>query len=185
MKRKSTSVGTFAALLAALVVGIFCSDLAADSPRPEAPAERGILAALVGEFDLTSTFWPTPDGPPQVSHLPARRSLALDGRVLEIDVGPSARGFTGTGLLGWDGLEERFWYTWVDTSSSGVAHLHGERRADGSGRFEGQTPTPGGYFPLRVEIRREGGVEIHDYFGPSADGREYRWLELRYSRVGG
>ena len=49
--------------------------------------------------------------------------------------------------------------------------------------FEGTRPTPEGPTPLRVEIRREGRGEAHDYFVPAGRGDEQRYLELRYEPV--
>ena len=146
-------------------------------------AEHAVLVRLAGEYTLTARFRPAPGDEPIVSHLPARRSLILDGRVLWLEVGPDSWGFRGTGLMGYDVAERRFWYVWTDTSTTGIASLQGSLELDGAGRFEGTRPTPEGPTPLRVEIRREGRGEAHDYFVPAGRGDEHRYLELRYEPV--
>ncbi|MDX1503544.1 MAG: DUF1579 family protein [Thermoanaerobaculia bacterium] len=145
------------------------------------PAHR-LLAALAGDYRLTATHWLDPAGEPEVSVLPARRELVLGGRALRLEVGPDEGGFAGTGLTGYDNATRQFWYTWADTSSTGLAILRGTLDASGSGRFEGEDPTPEGPAPLVVQVRREGETEVHDYFSPGPDGRPVRWLELRYER---
>ena len=170
-------------LVVAAVVSLVATPGRATEPTSTATgSESQLLAALAGEYRLTSTFWPEPGGEPMVSELPARRELILGGRALRLEVGPDPRGFVGAGLSGYDRAGERFWYAWTDSSTSGVAILYGRLDAAGSGSFEGHTPTPGGPVPLRVQIRRDGAAEIHDYFSPAPDGGELRWLELRYER---
>lgn len=143
-------------------------------------AEHELLAGLAGELELTSRFWLDPAGEPELSVLPARRRMILDGRVLELEAGPDAGGFRGRGMMGFDNTTGRYWYVWTDTSATGVATLTGELAEDGSGELSGMRPTAFGPAPLRIEIRREGGVEVHDYFEPGAGGGEVRFLELRY-----
>lgn len=142
------------------------------------------LASLAGEFELTATFWPAPGAPAEVSTLPARRELALDGRVLRLEVGPDAGGFRGSGLMGYDNVAGAFWYVWTDTSTTGLTSLEGKLDGAGTGTLAGPTATPFGPAPLRVESRFEGGVEVHDHFVPDQAGGEHRMLELRYRRLG-
>ena len=156
--------------------------LAAPTTAGDRATAHETLAALAGDFVLTSTFWPEPGAPPEISELPARREPALDGRALRVDVGPDAGGFLGSGLMGFDDHDGRYWYVWTDTSAHGVATLRGDLDALGSGSFEGVTPTPYGPTPLRVEIRFDGAEEVHDYFVPGRSGGEVRMLELRYRR---
>lgn len=142
--------------------------------------EHALLAGLAGQYTLTARFWPDPRSEPVESQLPARRSLILEGRVLQIEVGPDARGFRGTGLMGYDEGEERFWYVWTDTSTTGVSFLEGSLDPSGAGRLEGSRPTPGGRAPLRIQIRRRGLSEVHEYRTPAEPDGEVRYLELRY-----
>ncbi len=144
---------------------------------------RATLAARAGEYRLTVKFWPVPDGEPQVSTLDTRRRMILKGRVLQSEVGPDGSGFEGTGMTGFDEATGRFWYVWTDTSSGGVSVLEGTLH-DRGGTLEGTQSTPRGPSPLRVEIRREGSREVHDYWVPGEDGRTVRSLELTFVPAG-
>ena len=173
-------------------VGMLCAAQARAGTEPNpwelarTPGEgHATLAELAGDFELTATFWPEPGASADVSILPARRELLLGGRALRLEVGPDPGGFRGHGLMGFDNVDGAFWYVWTDTSTTGLTRLSGRLDGGGSGLLEGPTPTPFGAVPLRVEIRFEGGVEIHDHYVPAADGGEHRMLELRYRRVGG
>lgn len=157
-------------------------DPAAAASRPG--ESHRALESLAGDYDLVSTFWSAPGAEPEISRLPASRRVILGGRALRLDVGPDAGGFVGTGLMGHDNQTGRTWYVWTDTSTTGLSLLDGTVDARGAGTLEGETPTPFGRSPLRVEIRHEGDVEIHDYYLPHPGGEAaFRMLELRYRRL--
>lgn len=157
----------------------------------DALAAHDLLAARVGDFQLTSTFWPAPDAQAVVTRQRARRSLILGNRVLQLEVIPIgahfagadetsrlAEGFFGTGLEGYDESTDTWWYVWTDTSTTGVAVLHGSGPVAG-GSYLGTTPTPAGPQPLRVEIAEDGADEVHTYWLGEGDST-HRMLELRY-----
>lgn len=177
-------------LTLSVVVGLASgAALAADRPSPFELARtpgtgHETLARLAGSYDLTATFWPEPGAAPEVSQLPSRRELILGGRALRLEVGPDADGFRGSGLMGFDNVAESFWYVWTDTSTTGMSSLTGRLGAAGSGTLEGETPTPFGAAPLRVEIRFDGVEEVHEHYVPNGSGGEHRMLELRYRRTG-
>ncbi len=187
MAPRSNLTRSFLAFI--LVASVSCPQARADEQpssfeRARTPgAGHATLASLAGSYTLTATFWAEPAAAPQVSELPARRELILGGRALRLEVGPSARGFLGTGLMGFDNVDDSFWYVWTDTSTTGVSSLDGRLGKRGEGILEGQTPTPSGATPLRVEIRFDGAIEIHDHYVSDGGGGEHRMLELRYQRA--
>lgn len=154
--------------------------LAAGTPGPEHRA----LADLVGELALEARFWATreqSESAPELTRQRARRRLILDGRVLELSVGSIEQdGFAGHGLLGFDRRTGEHWYAWTDTTTTGLERYRGRLEADGSGWLEGARETPAGRERVRVEIRLEEGVEIHDYFARPDGEKPWRFLELRY-----
>lgn len=150
--------------------------------------EHAHLSEMAGAYSLRSRLWFSPNSEPVVTNLAARRLMGLQGRVLQLDVEGSSESdypFEGRGFTGFDRALGSHWYIWMDTTSTGVATLYGTLATDGTGHLNGRVTNrqPDNSTPLRIEIRREGNSEIHDYYSPDASGIEWRWMELTYLRA--
>lgn len=149
--------------------------------------QHSALRDMEGVYSLKSRLWLSPNDDPIVTHLAAKRSISLNGYVLDLTVNgrsESAYEFEGRGFTGFDTSTSQHWYVWMDTTSTGIATLHGTLSEDGSGTLYGSVTgrRPGISTPLRIEVRRDGSSEIHDYFSPGDDGKEWQWLELTYQK---
>lgn len=147
--------------------------------------QHGALAAMAGHYSLRSTVWFSPEADPVATELTATRSVVLAGRVLELQVEGLAEAnepFEGRGFTGYDTSLGQHWYVWMDTTGTGVAVLYGRLAADGTGQLVGSVTNriAGQSTPLRIQIRRDGNAEIHDYFSPNVEGEEGRWMQLVY-----
>lgn len=145
------------------------------------------LSTMAGDYSLQSRLWVSPESEPIVTQLTAHRSMSLIDHVLELTVTGSSESnypFQGRGFTGFDTSLDQHWYVWMDTTSTGVALLFGTLAEDGTGTLTGNITgrRRGIATSLRIEVRREGSAEIHDYYSPGDDGEEWKWLELAYWR---
>ncbi|WP_083800477.1 DUF1579 family protein [Erythrobacter sp. SD-21] len=163
------------------------SDSRTEQYPPALTSEHSALAEQEGEFSLQSRYWSSQEAEPIVTRLNAQRRMVLGNRVLELVVSSdpgSDYPYQGRGLTGFDTSLNKHWYIWMDTTSTGVALLYGSLSQDSTGVLEGSVTnrTQGVETPLRIEIRRQGSREIHEYFSPDEIGNEWRWMELIYDR---
>jgi len=148
--------------------------------------QHAALARAVGTYVMTVKNWPEPGAEPMVSEGTAERTMALGGRVLEEKVSATMMGqpFEGLGRTGYDNVTRKHWSTWTDTMSTGLIVMHGSLADDGSGSFEGESADPmtGRMTKMRIAMRREGELEVSDFFMPGPDGKEIKTMEITYRK---
>lgn len=146
------------------------------------------LASKVGKWDFTGKFWTTPGAPSVTSSGTAERSLMLGGRVLgEKVASPAMMGqpFEGYGLTGYDNTAQEFWGTWSDTMGTGLMTTKGKCDDKGACSYMGQylDPMTGKTKTSRMVSRDEGpDKELHEFFDQGPDGKEFKSMELVYTR---
>jgi hypothetical protein len=143
------------------------------------------LATLAGSWTFTGTFWMGPEGPPTTSSGTAERTLIHGGRVLVETVRTEFEGqpFEGQGMTGFDNVTKRWWSTWTDTMSTGLMTSVGTCR-EGRCEFEmtGPDPLTGGMSSTRGTSEHNGDRELHTSWAKGPDGKEWKTMELVYTR---
>ena len=152
---------------------------------PGAPHKA--LAATVGTYDVSSKSWQAAGAPPMEEKGTVTRSMALDGRVLVEEFKGSMMGmpFTGHGMRGYDNVTGKYWSTWMDSMSTGMMVSHGTCDAKNACTFTGSwnDPIKKGPVTSRMTSRwTSPTTEIFEMYGPGKDGKEFKMMELTYTR---
>lgn len=151
---------------------------------PGAPHQA--LAAMAGSYDLKIKSWHEPGGPAQEDTGTATRAMMLDGRVLVEKFSGSMMGmpFTGHGMTGYDNVSGKYWSTWNDSMSTGLAVSEGT--CDAQGRectFTGSWNDPIKNAPIKSRMTTRWTsptTEIFEMYGPGRDGKEMKMMEITY-----
>lgn len=153
------------------------------------------LAALAGKWDYEGKFWMpgAPEG--ETFKGTGEYKVLFDGRYLQQDVGGNMDGpdgqpmtFRGMGLMGFDNMKKQYFSTWIDNMSTGL--MVGWGTADAAGKVitytgEGADPMSGNlHQKFRNVVRIEGpDKHVFEMHGPGPDGKEYKQMEIVYTRV--
>ena len=155
----------------------------ASTPGPE----HATLAKMAGTWDVTIKSYEGPE--PQVSTGKAVRKMVLGGRFLQEDYNGTYMGqpFDGFGLTGYDNVQKKYSFFWVD--SMGTSMMVGDGHMDPKGNVLTSTmtytdPQTGKRASMKQVMKREGpDTEVFEMFGPGPDGKEKKMLEMTYKRA--
>jgi Protein of unknown function (DUF1579) len=153
---------------------------------PGAPHQA--LASTAGTYDLKIKSWHEPGGPAMEEPGTATRSMALDGRVLVEQVKSSMMGmpYTGHGMMGFDNVTGKYWSTWNDSMSTGIMVTEGTCDAQGKTcTFTGSWNDPIKKAPVKARMTTRWTsptTEIFEMYGPGKDGKEFRMMEITYTK---
>ena len=155
----------------------------AGAPGPQHAA----LAKQAGTYDLSIKSWMAPNAPPTVDTGTATRTMALDGRVLTEEVQAKMHGqpFTGHGMQGYDNVTGRYWSTWNDSMSTGLAVADGTCDAQGACTFTSSwnDPVTTGKVNARMTTKwTSPTVQVFEMYAPGPDGKEAKMMELTYTK---
>lgn len=146
------------------------------------------LASSAGTWNFTGKFWMGgPDKPPTEATGTAERSVIHGGRALVENVKSSMFGqpFEGHGMTGYDNVAQKYWTTWTDNMSTGVMIGYGTCDATGTCTFtnEHYDPMTGQKKTSRSVLRHEGGKEIFESYDVGPDGKEFKAMELVFTKA--
>jgi hypothetical protein len=152
---------------------------------PGAPHKA--MAASVGTFDAKVKSWQAPGQPPTEEAATATRTMALDGRVRVEDFKGSMMGmpFTGHGMQGYDNVTGKYWATWNDSMSTGLMVSEGTCDAKNACTFKGSWNDP--VKKTKVTSRMASKwtsptTEVFEMWGPGKDGKEFKMMEITYTK---
>ncbi len=145
------------------------------------------LAATAGTYSIKTKSWEAPGAPAMEEAGTATRTMTLDGRVLVEDVNSTMMGtpFTGHGMMGYDNVSGKYWSTWNDSMSTGLMVSHGKCDAKHNCTFTGtwNDAVKKGPQKARMTTRwTSPTTEIFEMFGPAKDGKEFKMMELTYTK---
>jgi hypothetical protein len=143
------------------------------------------LATMAGSWQFEGSFWTVPGGEPTRSAGTAERTAISGGRVMREVVSSTFYGqpFEGVGHTGYDNVTGKYWSTWFDDMSTSVMVSTGTCE-QGACTFDGTNTDPmtGKAATSRMTSKHEGDREVHEMFGPGPDGKEFKMMELVYTR---
>jgi len=156
----------------------------AAAPGPE----HQKLAKLAGKWKAQVTAWMAPGAPPEKSDGSVEFKPILGGRYLtqEFKGNMGGQPFEGMGIMGYDNvLKERF-ATWTDSMSTGLLVMRGKCAADAkkcTTKGQGSDAMAG----KLVSFTETTTMTDDDHFtfelrGPGPDGKQYKLLEIAYTR---
>ena len=148
------------------------------------------LDVLVGTWNAKNTMWmdPDPSKQPMISEGVSEHKWVLGGRFLE----QSFEGkfmdmpFSGIGYTGYDNYKKRYLGVWMDTAGTTIMNTTGSFNA--SGKIMRSTArmddfTTGKVVTIRENLTIVSNDEVKlEMFGPGPDGKEYRMMEIVYTR---
>jgi len=145
------------------------------------------LAARVGTWDASITFWATPDAEADESTGNSDFTMIMEGRYLmENFTSPSPMGvFSGMGLTGYDNMKQRYVSVWIDSMSTGVMVAESSKISAKKVEYRGEAPDPvsGTIIEVRtVENRIDEDTYRFETWIPDSDGNEFKNMEILYKR---
>ncbi len=146
------------------------------------------LDVLVGTWNVKNTMWMDPSKQPETSEGVAEHKWALGGRFLEQRFEGKFMGmpFSGIGYTGYDNYKKKYMGVWMDTFGTMMMNTTGS--FDASGKVLRSTArmddfTTGKVMTVREELKFVSPDEVRmDMFMPGPDGKEFRTMELVYTR---
>jgi len=146
------------------------------------------LEVLVGNWNVKNTMWMDPSKEPTVSEGSSEHKWVLGGRFLEQKFEGQFMGmpFSGLGYTGYDNYKKKYVGVWMDTAGTAVMNTTGSFTAAGkvlrsTARMDDFTT--GKVVTVREDVTFVSNNEVKmEMFGPAPDGKEYRMMEIVYTR---
>jgi hypothetical protein len=147
------------------------------------------LERFVGTWKVESKFWMDPRGEAQASTGTAKTKWVLDGHFLMEEFEGTAGGqpFKGIGMTGYDNFKKKYVSTWADSMTTAIMMQLGT--ADSAAKtynYSGETDDC--MTGKRKTVRSVCKVineskHTFEMFDTGPDGREFKNLELTYTRM--
>jgi hypothetical protein len=148
-----------------------------------------VLEPLIGEWDVTSKWWPGPGAPAEESEGSTKVEWILDGRyMMETYSGMMGEiPFTGIGIMGYDNYAEEYNSLWIDSYSTMFFLQTGTASEDGTLlTFEGTYDdmyTGQDDKESRIVIKLlDEDMRMMEMYDFTEAGEEYMSMELTYTR---
>lgn len=146
------------------------------------------LDTLVGTWQAKNTMWMQPGQPPVVSEGSSEHKWVLGGRYLEQRFEGTFMNmpFSGLGYTAYDNYKKQYLAVWMDTFGTSILNTAGSFDASGkvltsAGNMDDFTT--GKVVTIREKMTIVGKDEVlFEMWGPAPDGKEFRMMEIRYTR---
>ena len=149
------------------------------------------LQPLAGVWNYTAQWWISPESKPQSMKGTAVNNIVFGGRFLKEEIIGQAEGeppFEGLGFTGYDNLRKEYQTIWFDNMNTSMMR--------GVGQFDAATKTltDQGDFscPITGETHRwyrtawtvtDKDHTTYESYSKTPDGKEFKSLEIKYTRV--
>lgn len=159
------------------------AELAAPGPQHEQ------FKKLEGEWTSHEKMWMDPSAPPTESQGTMTFRTIFGGRYLIQDHTSQFMGqpFTGMGITAFDKYRQEYISLWFDDMSTGIFVSRG--KADSTGQTVTYTGTMDDPMagekdiPIRSVARQiDDDTQIFEMYRPGPDGKEYKMMEMTYTR---
>ncbi len=146
------------------------------------------IDSMAGTWSVKQQMWMKPGEPPTSSEGTAEQKWVLGGRFMESKFTGTFMNmpFSGLGYTGYDNYKKKYLSIWMD--NFGTTMLYTSGGFDASGKVLTQTGkmddfTTGKIATIREKTTLVSKDEIFfEMFGPGPDGKEYKMMDLRYTR---
>ncbi len=111
--------------------------------------------------------------------------MMLGGRVMVEKVTSEMMGqpFEGFGMMGFDNVGGKYWGTWNDNMTTGVMSSTGTcRNSKCEFRSTAYDPVTGKLMTARMTSEHAADREVHAMYSAGPDGKEFKTMELVYTR---
>lgn len=147
-----------------------------------------MLATHAGKWNVKTTFWMAPGGEPTVSEGTSENEMIMGGRYMVSKYKGNMMGmpFEGMAIEAYDNAVKKFMSTWIDNMGTGIMYMTGTwDEAAKQITYTGKTvePVTGGWIDIREVLRfNADGTTTMEMYGPGADGKEFKTMEITYTR---
>lgn len=150
------------------------------------------LAKSVGNWEGKVKMWMAPGAPPQESACTSTVTSVFDGRYTKIEAAgemPGMGPFHGLGLYGYDNVSKKFQSVWIDNMGTGMMIGTGELSEDGKTLTwnctmnDAMTGKPAAC--REVDHFDNDNTMRLEMFGQDPSGKEYKAMEITYTRTAG
>jgi hypothetical protein len=151
-------------------------------------AQHKALEPLVGDWNIESKSWMSPDAPPMESKGTTTTRWILGGRFLQDDFSGEFMGkpMKGLGITGYDNLKKKYNSFWVDEGGTAMYVSEGEAGSDGKTfTFTGKMDDPMTgekdktmKFVVRIDSKDKHTFQMFD----ASKGKDTKCAEMVYTR---
>lgn len=148
-----------------------------------------MMASWSGNWIGEVSTWMEPGATPIKNISTAEVKMAMNGLYQIANHKGSFNGvsFEGMGILAFDNQKKVFESTWIDNMGSGIVHLQGPWDAVSKTiTLKGKIIDPGTRKETNaMEIFRiiDNNTQIVEMYGPAPDGKEFKTMEIKYTRT--
>jgi hypothetical protein len=142
------------------------------------------LGEMVGNWHAKTSFVMDPDAPPMEGEGEMSVKWVLGGRFLESNFKMDFMGqpFEGLAFTGYDNAHEMYVSTWMDTMSTTITYMKGNKH-DGKLVMKGISTTPMGDNPMKiVTTHNEDGSVTDSFYDQMPDGTWFNSGSIVYTR---
>lgn len=154
-------------------------------PRSKPGVGQQFLARMVGDWDVTKTFYPRNGGDPAVTKGQCHQHMIHGGRFLESDFtfGQGDGRTTGTGIIGFEPDKGVFTSVWADSRATGISLRQSKDKFNGEEiSLQSQALPAAGPNPRQsrtvTRIEDGGSKIVHRQYNAAPDGKDRLIMEL-------
>lgn len=145
------------------------------------------LDGMVGNWNVTVKAWMAPGAPPMESTGTAVNSWVLGGRWMEEKFTGTFMGmpFNGIGYTGYDNIKKQYVGTWMDNMSTAVMVSSGKGSSGNTYEFTSTMDDAMTGKPATITekvVFTDADHHTMEMWAPGPDGRNYKSMEIAYSR---
>ncbi|MEC9372609.1 MAG: DUF1579 family protein [Planctomycetota bacterium] len=154
--------------------------------------EHEMLKHFAGEWDVKMVMWEEPGSAPNESMAESHCKMIYDGKFLvekmkgTFDWGGMTFDFEGMGTTGYDNLQDKYVFTWMDNMGTGIMTGYGTS-TDGGKTIKFQSECPN---PVTMEMEKCESVskivndDTHMFimYKPDSNGKMFKHMEATYMR---
>jgi Protein of unknown function (DUF1579) len=146
------------------------------------------LEPMIGSWTYTSKFWMDPSKPPAESAGTCERKWVMGGRFIREEIKGDLFGapFEGFGLVGYDKVQKKYAYTWIDNMSSGFMAATGTANESGKEfvyHKDEVDPLSGEKSKGRDVVRIiDNDKHVTEFYKILPDGKELKMMEITFTR---
>ena len=149
-----------------------------------------MMASWNGKWNGTVTMWQSPGATPEISQESTTNSMLMGGRYQQgIHEGTMmGQPFEGRSLLAYDNAKRTFTSTWIDNMGTGVMVVEGPwDETTKSMTLKGMVVDPSAGTGKEVPVREvfkiiDEKTHLMEMYGNGPDGKEFKMMEIKYSR---
>jgi hypothetical protein len=140
---------------------------------------------MVGEWDAAASFIMDPAAPPTTGNGTMVIESVLGGRYFRSNFSMHFMGqpFEGIGYAGYSNAHGKYISTWMDTMSTKIIYMEGNKDEDGNTVMKGMSTTPMGDNPMKIVTKHpDENTFVDMFYDKMPDGTWFNSGTITYTR---